>query len=134
MKPDLTDMIYVSGPMSGIEDLNFPLFNRVTAALRARGYSALNPVETEGNTPCSWLRCIAKDLISFEEHNVTAICLLPGWWKSYGAWVEVIAGRKMKYRICRVQSLLPREEWGTPRLWARVGVWVWGKLTEANYD
>lgn len=109
--PTKLDVTYVSGPMSGIEDLNFPLFNRVTAALRDRGYTVINPVETEGNTPCSWLRCIAKDLVSFDEYKVTAICLLPGWWKSYGAWIEVVAGIKGGYRICSVSQLLPRSEY-----------------------
>lgn len=115
-KPTKEDVTYVSGPMSGIPNLNFPLFNRVTAALRERGYTVLNPVETEGNTPCSWLSCIAKDLISFDEYKVTAICLLPGWWKSYGAWIEIIAGLKGKYRICFVSTLLPVSEYKTELL------------------
>lgn len=136
--PDDKDVVYVSGPMSNIKDLNFPMFNRVTAALRARGYTVLNPVETNSDVTTTWLQCIAKDLISFEEHNVTAICLLPRWRKSFGARIEVVAGEKGKYKICRVQDLLPRREWKGPNLYERTAAgianWVWGAVTEPNHD
>lgn len=37
--------VYLAGPMTGIEDFNFPAFNDMAAKLRARGYVVENPAE-----------------------------------------------------------------------------------------
>jgi hypothetical protein len=41
----------LSGKMTGVEDYDFPLFNRVAAELRAQGHVVFNPAEAdvEGN-------------------------------------------------------------------------------------
>lgn len=37
--------LYLSGPISGYPDLNFPLFIRTATKLRALGYTVFNPAE-----------------------------------------------------------------------------------------
>ncbi|MBT9158943.1 MAG: hypothetical protein DDT26_00192 [Dehalococcoidia bacterium] len=37
--------IYISGPMTGLHDLNFPAFRDAAAKLRAIGYEVVNPAE-----------------------------------------------------------------------------------------
>jgi hypothetical protein len=37
--------IYLSGPMTGLPDLNFPAFNAAASALRAKGLNVINPAE-----------------------------------------------------------------------------------------
>jgi hypothetical protein len=37
--------IYLSGPMTGLPDLNFPAFHAEAARLRALGYDVINPAE-----------------------------------------------------------------------------------------
>lgn len=43
-------MIYISGRMSGIEDDNYPEFNRVAKMLREAGNEVFNPAEIEIDT------------------------------------------------------------------------------------
>lgn len=35
--------VYISGPMSGMENLNFPAFNGAESVLKSAGYTTLNP-------------------------------------------------------------------------------------------
>ena len=42
--------VYLAGPMSGIENQNYPEFFRVAELLRARGYEVENPAEKDGET------------------------------------------------------------------------------------
>jgi len=44
---DVPNRLYLAGPMSGLPQHNFPLFNRVAAHLRARGHAVFNPAENK---------------------------------------------------------------------------------------
>ena len=44
-------IIYLSGPMSGIKDYNYPRFNEVAGLLRAQGHEVLNPAENKPEPP-----------------------------------------------------------------------------------
>ena len=85
--------VYISGPMTGLPDLNFPAFNRAAEELRAAGYEVraegfevVNPAELnpDPNTPYS--ECMRKDLRALLDCD--AIALLPGWENSRGAKME----------------------------------------------
>lgn len=106
--------VYLSGPMSGRENLNFPAFFEAEKRLLEMGYAVLNPARTsfellskktghtidEGN----YQRYISL----FEEADrkiymlndikhvldADAIALLPGWWASRGAIVEMMVARE----------------------------------------
>lgn len=39
--------LYISGPITGMPDLNFPAFHAAAAALRAAGYTVTNPAELD---------------------------------------------------------------------------------------
>lgn len=84
--PALTLKVYLAGPMTGIPDLNFPEFNRVTAALRAAGHIVVNPVEVNGDPNAAWTDCMRADIR--ELVTCQAIALLPGWQASKGAKLE----------------------------------------------
>lgn len=86
--------IYISGPMSGYEDLNIPAFNRAAAFLRAQGWDAVNPGEFIQNTeavdqPSTLTRAeyLRKDI--HELSTCDAIYLLKGWRRSVGANIEL---------------------------------------------
>lgn len=78
--------IYLSGPMSNIPDLNYPIFNRAAEILRELGLDVINPAELNLPTDNREI-CMLKDI----EALITcyAIVLLPGWSSSRGATLEL---------------------------------------------
>lgn len=84
---EIPKRLYLAGPMSGIAQFNFPLFNDVAGRLRARGYDVFNPAENpdSGRQPRSYyMRLDIPALLTAE-----AVVLLPGWRGSRGANLEV---------------------------------------------
>lgn len=93
-------IIYLAGPMTGIENLNFPLFNAEAARLRSLGYTVVNPAEINGGaaelaacaemTPAElkahWHKCMRRDIPCLLDCD--AIALLPNWFRSKGARLE----------------------------------------------
>lgn len=84
--------LYLSGPMSGCAEFNFPAFRAAVDRLRADGVSVLSPHEVDhqepngpGSLPWSvYLRNDIKCLLRCE-----GIVLLPGWPTSRGAQLEL---------------------------------------------
>lgn len=79
--------IYISGPMSGMPEHNFPTFNAEATRLRGLGYDVVNPAELNPEPSKSWHDCMRTDLI--ELLSCDTIALLPGWQKSQGAHLEM---------------------------------------------
>ena len=84
--------IYISGPMSGIPRLNFPMFNRTAVRLRNMRWEVVNPVEINPDDTANWLDCIAADLRAME--GCTAICMLPDWETAVGARIEHLVAQR----------------------------------------
>lgn len=78
--------VYVSGPMTGKPDLNFPAFHKAAASLRASGYEVVNPAELNPDPNASWEQCMRVDIAALM--SCTAIAMLPGWEHSRGAKLE----------------------------------------------
>lgn len=78
--------IYLAGPMTGIAELNFPQFHRVTGKLRALGFRVVNPAEINVDPTAGWAQCMRADIPQLLE--CTAIAMLPGWETSRGAKLE----------------------------------------------
>ncbi len=79
--------IYLSGPMTGIPEFNFPAFTAACEALRAAGHEVVSPHELIDNTDQAWSYYIRHDLIAMLTH-CNSIALLPGWYDSRGAKLE----------------------------------------------
>jgi hypothetical protein len=78
--------VYIAGPMTGIQDLNYPEFNQVAHALRDLGYHVENPAENTPPACGSWegyMRLAVAQLVTCDE-----IHMLRGWKQSRGALVE----------------------------------------------
>ena len=84
--------IYVSGPMSGLPELNFPAFAAETIRLRGLGYEVVSPAEInpEGGT---WHECMRRDMEQMVRCDEVAT--LPGWEKSQGASLEVYVADRL---------------------------------------
>lgn len=100
--------LYLAGPMSGIEQMNFPAFIEASETLRAAGHDIVSPVELdaedgiadealgskEGNPAdlsLTWAQLLSRDVMILgdeTENAVHGIVFLPGWTESRGARLE----------------------------------------------
>lgn len=109
-------MIYVSGPMAGYPEHNFPAFKDATARLRAAGFKVLCPTECampcgcEGalavcdEGPHDWADFVRWDLVAMLQ-EARALAMLPGWENSRGARLERHVALALKMRV------RPLEDW-----------------------
>jgi len=99
--------VYISGPMTGIADFNYPAFNAAAAKLRGLGYEVLNPAE---NTPplCGtwqgWMRSAIKQMAECD-----IVATLDGWLASKGAMIEVRLAFDLGLKVVMIEDLLTQE-------------------------
>ena len=88
--------VYLSGPMSGIADNNFPAFHERAAHLRAQGFDVVSPAEIPeaGGT---WELCLRADIR--ELCTCDAIALMPGWEGSKGANLELHIAHRLGMQV-----------------------------------
>jgi hypothetical protein len=89
--------IYISGPMTGIEDFNFPAFNAEAKRLKSLGYQVVNPVDVNPDPDTPWHECMRNDLR--ELLTCDTLALLPGWTDSKGAHLEMHVAHRVGMRI-----------------------------------
>lgn len=101
--------VYVAGPMQGIPNFNFPLFNAVAAAFRSNGHVVFNPAEKDierhsgtdistNNAKGDITQAKAEHGFSLREalasdckficEQCDCIVMLPNWEQSLGAQAE----------------------------------------------
>ena len=61
--------IYLSGPMSGWPDLNFPAFHAAAALLRGQGFEVVNPAEINPDATLDWHACMRADIKASRKHE-----------------------------------------------------------------
>lgn len=85
-------LIYLSGPMTGLPDFNYPAFDKAAALFREGGHLVFNPAEyaremKENEGVFDLKKAMSKYLMYLCE-VATTIVLLPGWEQSQGAKLE----------------------------------------------
>jgi hypothetical protein len=98
--------IYLSGPMSGIAEHNFPAFNAEAARLRDAGLDVINPAEINTDQSKTWEECLRADIKALCDCDVLA--LMPGWERSNGAHLELHIAHRIGLRIVRAEQLGPK--------------------------
>ena len=84
--------LYIAGPMSGIPDFNYPLFNEVAAFYRAEGYHVENPAENtiDASIAEPFLQWQALMRLSIAQLiTCDVVVVLPDYIASRGAALEV---------------------------------------------
>lgn len=89
--------IYLSGPMTGILDFNFPAFRAEACRLRALGYDVVNPAEINPDPSADWHTCMRRDLAALL--TCDALALLDGWQTSAGAHLEMHVAHRVGMEI-----------------------------------
>lgn len=99
---------YLCGPMSGRAHFNIPFFDAVAARMRAQGFVVISPGELDseeirevalaspdgaplGARHGSWGDFLSRD-VKIVADCVDGLILLPGWFNSRGARLEVFTG------------------------------------------
>lgn len=95
--------VYLSGPMTGVPEFNYPAFHEAAKRLRWVGFEVLCPAEhPDGLSYAEYMR---KDILMVLAAE--AIVVLPGWEKSRGAQIEVSIGRALDLPILDAETLEP---------------------------
>ncbi len=98
--------IYVSGPMTGHADFNFPAFHAAAARLREAGWEVINPAENfGGRTDLPRETYLRADVILVAQCE--AIAMLPGWQESRGAKLEYLLTRELSLPVLDAETLQP---------------------------
>ena len=101
-------MIYLSGPMTGIPDYNYPAFRAASKTLRDFGHVVFDPSEAfEGRTDLPKEVYMRKDIEMLLQANVVA--LLEGWESSKGAQLEVEVAKQCGIPVRLLSDLLKTE-------------------------
>jgi hypothetical protein len=88
--------IYISGPMTGHPNLNYPLFERVAKELREAGFEVISPAENQA-VGLAWTEYM-KNSIRLLLH-CDGIYMLQGWQDSKGATLEHEIAKDLGYQI-----------------------------------
>lgn len=97
--------IYISGPMTGLPDLNFPAFHAAAFRLRAAGFAVVNPAELNpGST--DWHECMRADIRAL--CDCQGIALLDGWMDRSGAHLEVHIAHRLGMAVRNIDHWLEK--------------------------
>lgn len=92
-----TSTVYISGPMTGLPDLNKPEFFAQAKRLRHLGFNVVNPAEVILQPGATWQDYIRADIILLMD--CTDILMLPGWERSRGAKLEHHLAAELGFHI-----------------------------------
>lgn len=117
--------IYLSGPMTGLPENNYPAFHAAARTLRAAGHKVVNPAELHPHTRLrrlchrtlralrlvrsqppapTWAEYMRTDLRAMLDCEMIAV--LPGWEHSRGARCEVSLAAELGMRRCTIAEAL----------------------------
>jgi hypothetical protein len=98
--------LYLSGPMTGYPDHNFPAFHRAASVLREQGFIVLSPADEPAGM-MSWADYLRRDLAMVCEAR--GVATLPDWEKSKGANLECHVARELGIEVEPVEFWLNKE-------------------------
>ena len=99
------DRRYIAGPMSGLQELNFPAFHAEAARLRAQGITAINPAEINQDHGMTWEQCMRADIAALV--TCDSVSMLPGWENSKGAALEYHIAERLGLAIFHADNQVP---------------------------
>ncbi len=87
--------VYLSGPMTGLPDYNYPAFYAAADRLRKLGYRVLSPAEQfDGDTTRPRKDYMRRDIELLLLAD--SVALLPGWEKSKGVQTEIVVAMALE--------------------------------------
>jgi hypothetical protein len=95
--------VYISGPMTGLPEQNYPAFHAAAAKLRALGLVVINPAEI-ASLGMSYNEIMRADIKALCDCDTLA--LLSGWESSVGAHLEMHLAHRLGIQVTHVDKLL----------------------------
>lgn len=89
--------IYVSGPMTGIEDFNRPAFFFAENSLLEEGHQVVNPAKVNLGPGAKWEDYMRVDLAGMLDCE--GIYMLKGWEASKGANLELHIAKSLGFAV-----------------------------------
>lgn len=89
--------IYISGPMTGLPEFNYPAFHAAASRLRTQGFDVVNPAELDTDTTKEWHHYMRNDIKALVDCD--HVIVLPGWEKSRGATLEVFIATQLGMKV-----------------------------------
>jgi hypothetical protein len=96
-KEDTAKKCYISGQISGIEDIAESIFESAEEVVSKLGYIPINPMKIEHNHDKSWESYMKVDI--FELMKCDVIYVLRNWRNSKGATIEVNLAKDLGINI-----------------------------------
>lgn len=97
----MSPAVYISGPMSGLPDFNYPRFHAEAARLRALGWQVINPAENPEQP--DWHAYMRLSVAQVAQS--TMVATLPGWTGSKGARIEVELAERLGLPIVSAEEI-----------------------------
>jgi|SRR5579875_4104730 len=85
--------VYISGPMSGLPDYNYPAFFRAAEVIHELGDEPINPAEGVPDLHQPWVWYMRRALRMLLDAD--AVAMLPGWEASKGARLEYVIAQQL---------------------------------------
>lgn len=96
--------LYLSGPMTGLPQFNYPAFTEAAVRLRLQGYVVVSPVKVSGPPGREWHEYLRADIKALVDCD--GIALMPGWETSAGAHLELHIAHRLGMSVHFVEDLL----------------------------
>ena len=96
--------VFISGPMTGLPEFNFPAFNECARILKEFGLAVHNPAEASESFGTDkahefYMRMAIEGLVTCD-----AMVQLPGWLGSKGAKIEALVAKSMGVKAYQWQG------------------------------
>lgn len=97
--------LYLSGPMTGLPEFNYPAFRQAAKTLREKDFDVFDPSEMFGGDPTrERFEYMREDIKALLECDL--VVLLPGWENSEGAKLEVEVAKQCNIPIKNIGDFL----------------------------
>lgn len=102
--------IYLSGPMTGMPNKNFPAFNAEAKRLRLLGYEVVNPVEINGdaavNQGRTHIECLRNDVAGLATCDTLAMLPMPNrQHRSKGMEIEIDVAKLLEIEVVHASRI-----------------------------
>lgn len=94
--------VYISGPMTGLPEFNYPAFRCAEHRLASHGYDVINPVRHGFDPSKTWSDYMRLALIDVA--SCDGVALLAGWKRSRGAQLEAHVAMSLGLPVAPLRS------------------------------